>query len=61
VLLTDFAAARQFISTRPYCLSGLQEKPYPSNRRMSTPATTDFPAFKAEVICPESRGRHPPP
>src|ERR1700689_689725 len=36
VVLTDFAAARQFIPARPYCLSGLQEKPYPRNHRMST-------------------------
>jgi hypothetical protein len=26
VLLTDLAAARQFASARPYCLSGLREK-----------------------------------
>ena len=60
VLLTDFAAARQFISARPYCLSGLREKLYPCNRPMSTPATTDFATFEAEVICSESRGRPPP-
>ena len=29
VLLTDFAAARQFIPAGPLCLSGLREKPYP--------------------------------
>ena len=29
VLITDFAAARQFIPAGPYCLSGLREKPYP--------------------------------
>lgn len=60
MLLTDFAAARQFIPARPYCLSGLREELYPCNNRMSTPATTDFPTFEAEVICPESPGRHPP-
>jgi hypothetical protein len=54
VLLTDFAAARQFISARPYCLSGLREKLYPCNLPMSNPATTDFSTFEAEVICPES-------
>jgi len=57
VLLTYFAAARQFIPARPYCLSGLREKLYPCNRRMSMPATTDFPMLTAEVICFESRGR----
>ena len=56
VLLTDFAAARQFISARPYCLSGLREKLYPCNLPMSTPATTDFPAPEAEVICPRLGG-----
>jgi hypothetical protein len=30
VLLTDFTAARQFIPARPCCLSGLREKPYPT-------------------------------
>jgi hypothetical protein len=49
VLLTDFAAARQFIPARPYCLSGLREKIYPCNRRMSTPIIIDFLAFKATV------------
>jgi hypothetical protein len=56
VLLPNFAAARQFISARPYCLSGLREKLYPCDHPMSTPATTDFSAFEAEIICSESRG-----
>ena len=60
VLLTDFAAARQFISAGPYCLSGLREKLYPCNCRMSTPATIDFAMFEAEVICSPSRGKPPP-
>jgi hypothetical protein len=42
-------------------VSWLREKPYPRNRRMSTPATIDFATSGAEVICPESRGRPPPP
>jgi hypothetical protein len=29
VVLTDFAAARQFIPTGPYCLSGLRQELYP--------------------------------
>ena len=61
VLLTDFAAARQFIPARPYCLSGLRQKLYPRGRRMSTPATIDFPTSGAEVTCSESRGRHHSP
>jgi hypothetical protein len=50
ILLTDFAAARQFIPARPYCLSGLRERLYPCNLPMSTPATTDFATSEAEVI-----------
>jgi hypothetical protein len=61
VLLTDFAAARQFIPARPYFFCWLREKPYLCNHRMSTPATTDFLVFKATVICSEFRGRQPPP
>jgi hypothetical protein len=60
VLLTDFTAARQFVSARSCFLSVLREKLYPCNHRMSTPANIDFAMFGAEVICPESRGRHPP-
>jgi hypothetical protein len=56
VLLTHFAAARQFISARPYYLSALREKLYPCDHPMSTPATTDFSAFEAEIIRSESRG-----
>jgi len=52
VLLTDFAAARQFISARPYCLSGLREELYPRSLSMSTPATTDFSTLERQVICP---------
>jgi hypothetical protein len=59
VLLTDCAAARQFIPARPYCLSGLREKRYPPNRRMSTPATIDFSVSEGKVICFESRVRRP--
>ena len=59
VLLTDFAAARQFIPARPYCLSGLRQELYPCNRRMSMPATTDFPTLATEVIRPERRGKPP--
>src|ERR1700678_3311646 len=58
VLLTCFAAARQFISAGPYCLSGLREKPYPCCRRMSTPVIIDFLISEAKVTCRESRGRH---
>jgi len=61
ILLTDCAAARQSISARPYCLSGLREKTYPPNRRMSTPATTDFSVSGGKVICSESRVRQPAP
>ena len=56
VLLTDFAAARQFISARPYCLSGLREKLYPCNLPMSTPATTDFLRLERQVIRPHFGG-----
>jgi hypothetical protein len=59
VLLTCFAAARQFIPARPYCLSGLREKIYPGKGSMSTPATIDFWMSEAEVTCCESGGRHP--
>jgi hypothetical protein len=52
VLLTDFAAARQSISARPYCLSGLREELYPHSLSMSTPATTDFSMLERQVICP---------
>src|ERR1700722_11961584 len=61
VLLAHFAAARQFIPAGPYCLSGLREKPYPFNHRMSTPAITDFRMPETEVTCCGSRGRHPRP
>ena len=60
VLLTDFAAARQFIPAKPTVFLATR-KPYPRNGRMSTLANIDFPRFKAEVICSESRGRDPPP
>jgi hypothetical protein len=57
VLITDFAAARQFIPARPYCLSELREKLYPRNRRKSSPAIVVFSMFEAEVIC----STFPPP
>ena len=56
VLLTDFAAARQFISARPYCLSGLREELYPRSLSMSTPATTDFSTLERQVIYPHFGG-----
>jgi hypothetical protein len=56
VLLSDFAAARQFISARPYCLSGLREKLYSRSLSMSTPATTDFSTLERQVICPHFGG-----
>lgn len=52
-LLTDFAAAQQFIPARPCSSSGLRQKPYPRNRRMSTMATIDFMVAETEVICSE--------
>jgi len=52
VLLTNCAAARQFIPAKPYYLSELREKPYPPDRRMSTPANTDFQALKERQSAP---------
>jgi hypothetical protein len=41
-------------------VSGLREKLYPCNLPMSSPATTDFATFEAEVICSEPAGGNLP-
>ncbi|MBP2345401.1 hypothetical protein JOF58_004261 [Streptomyces cinnamonensis] len=51
---TAGTAARQFVSARPCCLSGLRKKPYPCRHPMSTLAVIDFRAHRGEV---DVRGR----
>jgi hypothetical protein len=50
-----YCSARQFVSARPCCLSGLRENHNHATGPMSTPTNTDFRAFDSEVVGLEQR------
>jgi hypothetical protein len=45
-----YYSARQFVSARPCCLSGLRENHNHAHAPMSTPTNTDFRVFDREAI-----------
>lgn len=50
-----YCSARQFVSARPCCLSGLRENHNHAHASMSTPTNTDFRVFDREAIGLEQR------
>jgi hypothetical protein len=50
-----YCSARQFMSARPCCLSGLRENHNHATAMMSTPTNTDFHAFDSQVVGLEQR------